>query len=111
MMEIGTFLIGNDSDFAHSTFSNLQGNKNEEGMLRIDLTESPQHVPTKRLKSITCSLDQYVENCRVITRDVFKFFTLECKNLKSRYSITGIAGQTNAFKPPLISYLPSFTQQ
>jgi hypothetical protein len=109
MLGIGNFFIGNDSDFAHTTFNNLKGNKDEQGMLRVDLTEKPpKPYPGKRLKSITCSLDQYVENCRIITRDAFKFFTMECKNLKPRYSINSIMGRNSNVRPhpPLVSNFP-----
>lgn len=79
MMEIGNFYIGDDHEFALTTFDSLLGEPevNEHSKLRIDLTRKVGEDKDESIKSISCILDQYVENCRIITRDAFKFFTLE----------------------------------
>ena len=79
MIEIGNFFIGNDLNLASDTFSELRGDHTIKGkdVLRIDLIKKNSVPPHDCLKSISCSLDEYVENCRIITRNAFKFFTME----------------------------------
>lgn len=81
MIKVGGFLIGNDAEFANTTFDSLKGNSeiDEHCLLRIDLVNKGGDYETF-LKSISCSLDEYTENSKIITRDVFKYFTLENKN-------------------------------
>ena len=87
ILEVGNFLIGDDDEFARATFSSLKGNNNinDGGILRMDLIETKNQALPLLLESITCSLDQYLENCRIVTRDVFKFFTMENKNFDLIY--------------------------
>jgi hypothetical protein len=79
MMEIGNFFIGDDMDFSLSTFNSLSGynDTDEKSILRIELVKKVEDTPVQYLANISCTLDQYLENCRIITRDAFKFFTLE----------------------------------
>lgn len=79
MLQIGTFYIGNDIDFALTTFGNLKGNSatDEKSILRIDLVKKLNGKPVQYIAHICCMLDQYVENCKIITRDAFKFFAIE----------------------------------
>jgi len=79
MLPIGTFFLGPDTDFAHSVFDSLQGGltATENVLIRVDLEKNGDGVLPVRLKSKSCTLNQYAENCRIITRDIFKFFTLE----------------------------------
>jgi hypothetical protein len=79
MREIGIFFLGTDHDFAHAVFDNLKGDvtSGEDVLIRIDLEKTQAGTIPLRLKSISCTLNQYAENCKIITRDVFKFFTLE----------------------------------
>ena len=79
MQEIGNFFLGADADFARSVFDNLEGDltSKEDALIRIDLEEKEEGILPVRLKSIRCTLNQYAENCKIITRDVFKFFILE----------------------------------
>ena len=78
MLEIGNFFISDDIDFAWGTFNSLLGKEYnaETSILRIDLAKKTSDR-TEYLRSIGCTLDEYVENCRIITRDAFKFFSLE----------------------------------
>ena len=79
MMEVGNFHLGTDEDFAHSVFDNLQGDltADDDVMIRVDLEKKAKNMLPVRLKRISCTLNQYAQNCKIITRDVFKFFALE----------------------------------
>lgn len=79
MMEIGTFFIGPDSDFANSVFDSLEGDltSTDDALIRIDLERKDKDTLPVLLKSTRCTLNQYAENCKIIIRDVFKFFALE----------------------------------
>lgn len=78
MMEIGNFFIGDDREFAIETFNQLKGSDNKDwSVLWIDLIKENKWPPHDCLKSLVCTLDEYVENCRIITRNAFKFFTIE----------------------------------
>jgi hypothetical protein len=79
MQEIGTFFLSADADFAYSVFYSLKGDliSKEDALIRIDLEKKEDGILPVRLKSISCTLNQYAENCKIITRDIFKFFTLE----------------------------------
>ncbi len=79
MMETGTFYLGTDNDFAHGVFDSLQGDltADDDVLIRIDLEKKDRNTLPVRLKRISCTLNQYADNCKIITRDVFKFFALE----------------------------------
>lgn len=79
LLEIGTFYIGNDMDFALATFHSLKGlsDTDEKSILRIDLVKKRRDTLVQQVAHICCKLDQYAENCKVITRDAFKFFAIE----------------------------------
>ncbi len=79
MLEIGNFFPGTDTAFAHSVFDQLKGDltSEDDAFIRIDLEKKQEHTLPERLKSISCTLNQYTENCRIITRELFRFFALE----------------------------------
>ena len=79
MMETGTFYLGSDKDFAHSVFDSLQGDltADDDVLIRIDLEKNMKNMLPVRQKRISCTLNQYAQNCKIITREVFKFFALE----------------------------------
>jgi hypothetical protein len=74
----GRFFIGNDKNFAHSIFQKLKGTKevNEGDMLHLDFMETKNNLPVN-IELINCSLEEMSENCKIITREVFKLFNLE----------------------------------
>lgn len=76
--EIGNFYIGDDLEFALLTFSALNGfdDADVKSVLRIELVEKRTYAAAESLAGLSCTLDQYVENCRIIACDAFKFFTL-----------------------------------
>ncbi len=79
MMETGKFYLGADEDFAQSVFDNLEGDltADDDVLIRVDLEKKESNMLPVRLKRICCTLNQYAHNCKIITRDVFKFFALE----------------------------------
>lgn len=79
MLEMGRFFIGHNHDFACATFNSLKGSSiiNKHTLLRIDFLQTELNQLPVLLKSISCTLNEYSDNCKIITRDVFKYFTLE----------------------------------
>ena len=67
------FFIGNNRHLAFSIFKQLKGSHNfsEENILYFDFWEIEKEVPAN-LDLITCTLNQLAENCRIITKELFK---------------------------------------
>ncbi len=63
MQRVGTFFPGTDADFAHSVFDRFKGDltSKEDALIRIDLEKKKEGVLPVRLKSISCTLNQYAE--------------------------------------------------
>jgi hypothetical protein len=74
----GKFFIGNDRDLAHQLFSGLEGSESvqESDILHLDLMETVDGLPVN-MKVINCTLDQLANNCRIITKEIFKAKNLE----------------------------------
>lgn len=71
------FYIGNDRKRALAIFKRLEGMEvNEKNVLHIDFIETVQGLPVN-LKVLTCNLDQLAENCKCITKELFKLKNLE----------------------------------
>lgn len=72
------FFIGNDRQRAIDIFRQLKGvhNVSEENVLYIDFLETKEGLPVN-LDVITCTLNQLAENCRIITKEIFKSENLE----------------------------------
>ena len=72
------FFIGNDRYRALAIFKQLKGmhDINEENLLYLDFLETREGLPVK-VDVITCTLDQLAENCRIITKELFKLENLE----------------------------------
>jgi len=79
IVEIGNFFIGDESDFAVDTFRTLSGEDNQtDTVLRLDLVKRGIDQTVHEIVGTKgCTLDQYVKNCKIIARDVFKFLALE----------------------------------
>ncbi|WP_159466750.1 hypothetical protein [Dyadobacter sp. 3J3] len=76
--EIGRFLISTDREFAFKTFNNLKGKTNvlQSQILLLNLLEI--HRGSELIiESVACNLEELAENCKIITKDAFKFFNLE----------------------------------
>ena len=74
----GRFFIGNERDVANAVFDQLQGNGEmiEESILHLDLVEIRNDLPVN-IQMISCTLEQLAENCRIITKEIFRIFSLE----------------------------------
>lgn len=74
----GKFVLGTDQQFADNIFRQLKGEAecDYNDLLQIDLAEVGEGLP-RQLKMISCCLEDIAENCRIITREVFKYRSLE----------------------------------
>ena len=72
------FFIGNDREKALAIFEQLKGrhDASENDVLYLDFMETIQGIPMN-LDVITCTLNQLAENCRIITKELFKSENLE----------------------------------
>ena len=79
MLEIGNFLLGDDRTLALATFESLKETKgmNPGVAIRLDLIRKEDDALPEDIGRITCTLDQYSENCKTIMRDAFKFNALK----------------------------------
>jgi hypothetical protein len=72
------FFIGNNSKRAYEIFGNLKGTDSvdEKNILFIDFMETQKGLPVN-LKVISCTLNQLGENCKLITKELFKAENLD----------------------------------
>jgi hypothetical protein len=78
MIDYGRFFVGDDSEFAGDLYQKLEGHLDPESqfMLHIDLIEDSGDTSII-IQRKGCSLEELTENCRLITRETFKFLNLE----------------------------------
>lgn len=78
METIGKFFIGADRRVASSIFQLLKGKKevDEKAILTMELVESKNGLPLN-MQLMSCTLEELADNCKTITREVFKQFNLE----------------------------------
>ena len=71
------FFIGNNRSKAHAIFHKLHGTNevNEKNVLYLDFIEAHEGLPVN-LNVISCTLKQLMENCKIITKEVFKLNNL-----------------------------------
>ena len=74
----GNFFIGNSRMRAKAIFKNLRGNikVNESDPLQLEFMETRDGIPVN-LDVISCTLQELGENCKVITKELFKSAVLE----------------------------------
>jgi hypothetical protein len=74
----GRFYIGNKGEWARRLFDKLKGSGEEieKRILQMDLMETRDNLPVN-IKVIGCNLEEMAENCKVITKEAFKIFTLQ----------------------------------
>jgi hypothetical protein len=74
----GKFFLGNSRKFADSIFRKLKGNKkvSNASVLYIELMETNNELPIN-IQVLSCSLDELSENCKMITKEIFKQCNLE----------------------------------
>ena len=72
------FYIGNRDEAARHLFDKLKGSVEEinDCVLQMDLMETKNNLPVN-IKVIGCTLEEMAENCKVITKEAFKIYTLE----------------------------------
>lgn len=75
---IARFYIGKKRKPATDIFLQLKGRKeiDEKAILTLDLVESRDGLPLN-MQMINCSLEELAENCKIITKEVFKLLNLE----------------------------------
>lgn len=76
--QFASFSIGNARKKAYAIFNQLNGKADvtDRDVLYVDLIETISGLPVN-LKLITCTLDQLAENCRIITKEIFKLKNIE----------------------------------
>lgn len=74
----GKFSIGDHRTQAEAIFKMLKGDPqcSDDDMLQMDLIEEGDGLPRK-LQVVRCSLEDVAENCRIITREWFKYRSIE----------------------------------
>lgn len=77
-IDYGKLFIGEDPEFARQLYDSLQGqlNPRTQLMLYIDLVKNAGNTYLP-IQSKACTLEELTENCRIITRETFKFLNLE----------------------------------
>jgi len=72
------FFIGSNRAAAQEIFGKLEGTTevDERNVLYLDFMETRNSLPVN-LELISCTLEQFGENCKIITKEVFKFRNLE----------------------------------
>ena len=75
---LGKFNLGKEKEFAFSIFHKLKGNSNggTTAPLQMDFIEARDGLPV-HLEVLNCSLNELSENCKLITKEVFKMLNLE----------------------------------
>jgi hypothetical protein len=74
----GKFTLGNSRKFASGLFQKMKGNKkvDDNTVLQMEFVETRNNLPVN-IQVISCSIEQLAENCRTITKEIFKFANLE----------------------------------
>ncbi|PUZ26747.1 hypothetical protein GA0116948_102288 [Chitinophaga costaii] len=74
----GRFCIGNDQKAADNIFATLKGSEviGEKDILHLELMEIKEGLPVN-IRMINCTLEELSENCRIITKEIFKLLNLE----------------------------------
>lgn len=74
----GKFFIGDNEASAEEIFKKLKGRDtvNDKSILQLDLMESKNGLPVN-VQMISCSLEELAENCRTITRELFRLINME----------------------------------
>jgi hypothetical protein len=81
----GRFFAGNNCKRAGAIFSRLQGNRdiNDGNVIFLTFVETSNGLPVD-LDMIGCTLDELGENCKIITIELFKIYSLLPDTLKHR---------------------------
>lgn len=81
LQTIGKFYIGNKREAAYELFNKMKGNRATSGteVLFMELTETQSELPTN-IKMLSCTLNELSENCRIITKEIFKWNNMDPLN-------------------------------
>jgi len=73
----GKFFVGNHREKARTIFQQLQGSTdvNEKKVMYISFMETKNGLPLN-VDMITCTLNELGENCKIITKELFKMHAL-----------------------------------
>ena len=74
----GQFWLGHDRNLALEIFSKLKDSQKEPGelMLHLNFMECVDEIPVK-IKTISCTLEDYAINCKLIAKELFRTMNLE----------------------------------
>ena len=74
---VGKFFLGNHREKAYAIFQELSGSSdvNEKDVMYISFMETKNGLPIN-VDMITCTLNELGENCKVITKELFKMHAL-----------------------------------
>jgi len=74
---IGRFHLGDDREKALAIFRKLKGTTDvsETNILSIEFRETKEELPLN-LKMISCTLEQLAENCKIVTKELFKSYNV-----------------------------------
>ena len=74
------FFIGNDREAAYALFQELWGTEDvdEKNILYIDFMELVSGLPVN-IKMKSCTLNQLAENCRIITKELFRLNSMDSR--------------------------------
>ncbi len=69
----GQFILGESDHFARSLFEKLHGTKeiSDRDVLHLDLTHFRNDLPID-LTILNCSLEELTDNCRLISKELFR---------------------------------------
>lgn len=72
------FYIGDSDKLARNLFEKLKGSGDnlDDCILQMDLMETINNLP-QNINVLGCTLEEMAENCKEITKEAFKIFTLE----------------------------------
>jgi hypothetical protein len=73
----GKFFLGANRKFADRIFGKLKGTKRitKDTIINIEFAETKDELP-QNIEMISCTLEELSENCKMITRETFKFFNM-----------------------------------
>jgi hypothetical protein len=73
----GKFDLGGDRTMADKVFHQLKGDPDvtDQCGLCFEFVEMRENLPYN-IKMLSCTLDQLAENCRIITKEIFKRFAV-----------------------------------
>jgi hypothetical protein len=75
--QFARFYMGDKEEMDYQLFDKLKGSEAliDDSVLQIDLMETKNNLPIN-LKVIGCTLEELAENCKIITKEAYKIFTL-----------------------------------